>query len=234
MTEEQDLETYLSLTPYKICIYLFNVKTLKNIYTNELHINNKSELFYLNSLEGFLDKNIFKIEKLVGTFIKNICVIIENDNIFHLNIGIKNKNYQNNVDKKKIESLIIDAKDLFIENYQNQKIMHIVINKYLIDDNSYNSFSNILSGDHLRIEVNFRSISYNFSSQLVKVLEKYQIKIVQFIDGYYIKNYFDKGSLELSDMAHKIIDGHNENEVRLVPKNVKNNGFFEKFFQLFS
>ena len=29
-------------------------------------------------------------------------------------------------------------------------------------------------------------------------------------------------------------NGINENEVKLIPKNTKNKGFFEKFFQLFS
>ena len=35
-------------------------------------------------------------------------------------------------------------------------------------------------------------------------------------------------------MAHNIINGINENEVKVVPKNTKKTGFFEKFFQLFS
>ena len=35
-------------------------------------------------------------------------------------------------------------------------------------------------------------------------------------------------------MVFEIINGINENEVNLVPKNTINKGFFEKFFQLFS
>ena len=35
-------------------------------------------------------------------------------------------------------------------------------------------------------------------------------------------------------MIYKIKDGFNENEVKLVPKNINKRGFFEKFFQLFS
>ena len=36
----------------------------------------------LNKLKKFLDDNIFKIEKLIGKFIKNIFLIIENEKIF--------------------------------------------------------------------------------------------------------------------------------------------------------
>ena len=35
-------------------------------------------------------------------------------------------------------------------------------------------------------------------------------------------------------MIYKIQAGINDNEVKLIPKNVKKDGFFEKFFQLFS
>ena len=35
-------------------------------------------------------------------------------------------------------------------------------------------------------------------------------------------------------MANQINNGFNKNEVRLVSKNTKNKGFFERFFQLFS
>ena len=40
--------------------------------------------------------------------------------------------------------------------------------------------------------------------------------------------------MEFSEMIYKINSGCNNNEIALVPKNEKNKGFFEKFFQLFS
>ena len=36
MNEEFELETYLSISPNKFGIYLFNVKKLENLYKNEL------------------------------------------------------------------------------------------------------------------------------------------------------------------------------------------------------
>ena len=52
--------------------------------------------------------------------------------------------------------------------------------------------------------------------------------------GNYIKFFFDQDTSEISLMAHKLKNGCNDNEVVLVPKNIENKGFFEKFFQLFS
>ena len=65
-------------------------------------------------------------------------------------------------------------------------------------------------------------------------MEKYQIKVSQYMCGNYIKNYFDEDNNELSLIVYKLKNGMNNNEAILVPKNIENSGFFEKFFQLFS
>jgi hypothetical protein len=65
-------------------------------------------------------------------------------------------------------------------------------------------------------------------------MQKYQIKISKFIDGKYIRNYFEDDELELSSATHKIINGSNDSEVLIVPKSTENQGFFERFFKIFS
>ena len=67
-----------------------------------------------------------------------------------------------------------------------------------------------------------------------KTLEKYQIKISRYMCGNYINFFFDNDYTETSLKAHRLINGQNVNEVTLVPKDIENKGFFEKFFQLFS
>ena len=92
MNKKIEFETYLNISSNKFEIYLLDVRNLKNIYKNEIIVTNQTEFINYNSLNQFLDNNIFKIEKLIGKFIKNIYLNIENKNIFnHLNIGIKKK-----------------------------------------------------------------------------------------------------------------------------------------------
>ena len=91
MTEELDFETYLNISPNKIGIYLLDVKNLKNLYFEEINFNNKNYIFELSVLKEFLDNNIFKIEKLTGKFIKNINLILENENILSFTICLKKK-----------------------------------------------------------------------------------------------------------------------------------------------
>ena len=49
-------------------------------------------------------------------------------------------------------------------------------------------------------------------------------------DQTYLKSIFKEDNIEISEMAHKIRSGYNENEVNLVARNHKNSGFFVKFF----
>jgi hypothetical protein len=49
-----------------------------------------------------------------------------------------------------------------------------------------------------------------------------------------MKNFFRRTSLTFEKRVCEIKSGCNENEIILVPKTIKNKGFFEKFFQLFS
>tara|TARA_B110000003_G_scaffold224076_1_gene224593 strand:- start:206 stop:910 length:705 start_codon:yes stop_codon:yes gene_type:complete len=234
MIEEIDFETYLYVSKNKYKIFLFDKMNIKNLYKNKLELKNPNDFIDLKSLSEFLDDNIFKIEKLIGKFIKNIFLIIENDKNFHTDICIKKKNYENSINQKYLEYTLSEIKDLFKENYLERNIMHMLINNYLINGKNYSSFKSDLSIDHLCLEVNFISISNDLTFAFDKVLEKYQIKIIQYLDGYYLKKFFKDDDIELSEMAYKLRDGHNENEVILVPKNIENKGFFEKFFQLFS
>ena len=234
MAEEIDFETYLSLTKNKFEIFLFDKTNLKNLYKDELKLKNSFNFLDLEELHKFLDIQIFKIEKIYGKFIKNIYLILENDLNLEVNICIKKKNYGNLINKKSLENVLIEVKDLFKESYQNQTITHMIINNYLINGKNYSSYIDNLSGDNLSLEINFMSISNNTTFVLDKTLEKYQIRISQYLNGNYIKNFFNDENLELSEMANKLQNGYNHNEIILVPKNIGNKGFFEKFFQLFS
>jgi len=234
MTDELSFEAYLSLSHKKFEIYLLDKKNLKNIYKEEVYLENGLDFFDYKRLQTFLDKNIFKIEKLIGNFLRSIIVIIENDQTLNCSIGVKKKNYGEKISKYYLESSLAELKYLFKENYQNKKIMHFIVNRCLIDGVNYTSFDEEINGEDMCVEVKFISISNTLIEEISSVLEKYQIKIDRLLEKKYIKNLFEEENLELSLIAYKIKGGYNQNEIILVPKTIKKIGFFEKFFQLFN
>ena len=233
MIEESDFETFLYISRNQYIIFVDDKKNSKNLYKQEFKIDNEINLDDLSYLSKFLDENIYRIEKLVGNFIKDITLIIENDKILNTDIGIKKKSEQiQNHDN--IKNYLTEVKDSFKENYQDQVIMHMLINNS--EENSIKDLSHLsdLNEGYLYLSVKFISISNNLTSIFEKLLEKHQIQVNQYMSAEYIQNFFGKDVEELSMMASKLKNGFNKNEVRLISKNIENKGFFEKFFQLFS
>ena len=233
MTEKSNLETYLNISPYKFGIYLFDKKNFTNLYQQEIKFENNNKLDF-KLLNKFLEENIFKIEKLIGNFVNNIYVLVNDYNISKLSLGIKKKNYKKNIKKDFLKEILTEAKDLFKENYQNQKILHLIINRYIVDEKTYVEFNENFKGKHFCIEVEFKYGSKEFINEIHKVLSGFQIKVLKFFDGNYLKEFFKNDKIELSTVFSKIHSGFNENEVEIIVKSNKKSGFFEKFFQLFS
>ena len=233
MIEDLDFETYLYISKDKFQIFVLNKKKLNNLYSQELKIDHQFDFKDLNILLNFLDKNIYKIEKLIGNFIKNIILIVENEKNLKINMGIK-KSYETSLKQKSFSSNLTELKDLFKKNYQDQTIMHMCIINYIIDGKRYSSFDTKLINDYFCIEVSFIAIDNKLVFALDNVLEKYQIKIKQYMCGNYINNFIGDTGDEISIIANKLRNGLNINEITIVPKHKENKGFFEKFFQLFS
>ena len=91
MTDQSEFETYLNISSNKLRIYLLDKKNLKNLYFKEQSFENDKVFLDFNILKKFLDDNIYKIEKLIGEFIKNITLILENKTILIINVGLKKK-----------------------------------------------------------------------------------------------------------------------------------------------
>ena len=234
MIEEPDFESFLYISENQYTIFVDDKKNSKNLYKQEFKIDDKINPDDLSYLPKFLDENIYRIEKLVGNFIKDITLIIENDKILNTDIGIKKKDTEQLQNQDNIKNYLMEVKDSFKENYQDQVIMHMLINDS--DENSIKnlSYDSDTNEGYLYLSVKFISISNNLSSVFEKLLEKHQIQINQYMSGEYIQSFFGTDISELSIMASKLKNGLNKNEITLVSKNTENKGFFEKFFQLFS
>ena len=220
MIEETDFEIFLYISKKKYQIFVYDKNNLKSLYHQEIENGDEIEL---NTLSKFVDENIYKIEKMIKNFVRNIILIIEDDKVLDIAISLKKKNYEKDKHQEFLENSLKEIKDIFRENYQDQIIMHMIV----VDNDNKND-------DYLFLEVNFISITNNFTFYFDKLLESHQIMISRYMSGKYIKSYIGEDLAEISIMANKLNNGLNKNEVQLVSKNVQNTGFFEKFFQLFS
>src|SRR6056300_313703 len=156
MIENSDVETFLYISTSKYQIFVYDKNNLKNLYNEEIGYSDEIEL---NTLSKFLDDNIYKIEKKIKNFIRNIILIVDDDKVLEIGISLKKKNYKKNTNQKQLENSSVEVKDIFKENYQDLLIMHMIIvekkNNFLL-----NNVNN--SNDYLFLEVNFISIPNKF------------------------------------------------------------------------
>ena len=116
MIEEADFETFLYLSRNQCVIFVENKRTFKSLYKEEIKIADEIYPDDLNYLSKFLDGNIYRIEKLVGNFIKDITLIIENDKILNVDIGIKKKDHTQFLNQDYLKNDLIEVRKIMETN----------------------------------------------------------------------------------------------------------------------
>ena len=91
MTEESEIDTYLTISKNKFGIYLLDKKKMNTLYKEELNFDDNNSNSELKNLSNFLDENIFKVEKLLGKFVNNVSIVIDADKIININMSLKKK-----------------------------------------------------------------------------------------------------------------------------------------------
>lgn len=84
------------------------------------------------------------------------------------------------------------------------------------------------------MDINFICLPINYIKKIENILSKYQVSINRLISMKYLESLFLDQNVDFSEMAKKVIDGHNLNEVVLSSKKSENMSFFEKFFHFFT
>ena len=226
-------KTFIFICPNKFIIISLNEVNKLN-YKKETIFKDQNKKFDLNLLSEFLNENIFKIEKELGEFIKVIHLIIDNEEIFSVNLSIKNKINKTSINTKIINNLLIEAKSYCKETFKKAEVIHMKIDQFYIDDEYYKVLPDKISCKSLSLDLSFICLPNNFLNSFEKVLNKFQISVYRTISYEYLDNFLKISSNNLELVAQKILTGFNENEVILMKKKPKNNGFFEKFFNFFN
>ena len=233
MDKNQNFETFLLVSNKKISINVYDKRKLKDIFYDEKIINNSHEKLDLNLINFFLNQNIFKIEKLINEFVKNIYLIIESNEFFQINFSIKKIINGNIFKKNDLVHLLNEAKQDCKNTIKDKKIIHMIIENYLIDKKSFSFFPDNLRCNNAAIDIKFICLPMNYLSEIDRIFQKYQIEIKHILNLSYVESYLDKNK-NLFEMASMIIDGYNQNEVVITPKKTNIKGFFESFFNYFS
>ena len=233
MKNNSNNKTFFFLNLKKISIIVFD-NFNEVVFRNDLSLETSSEKFNFNLLDDFINQNIFRIEKKLNEFIKSIFLIIDHNDIFSVNLSVKNKIKDVPLNASLINNLLVEAKSCCKETLKKANIMHMKIDQFYIDNNIYKTLPDNIRCENLSIDLSFICIPDDILQNLEKTFKKYQISVSKMFCFRYLNSFMDIKSNELSQVSKKILDGFNENEVLLINKRSKNVSFFEKFFNFFN
>ena len=226
-------KTFIFITLDKFIIISLDEVNKIN-YQKEITLKEQNKIFDLDLFSEFLNENIFKIEKKLGEFIKIIYLIIDHEEIFSVNLSIKNKIIETPINTKMINNLLIEAKNYCEETLKKAEVIHIKIDQFYIDNKYYKVLPDKISCKSLSLDLSFVCVPNNILNSFEKVLNKFQISVYKTISYQYLHSFLNISGNNLELVAQKILTGFNENEVILMKKKPKNLGFFEKFFNFFN
>ena len=226
-------KTFIFIASNKFIILSLNEVNKIN-YKKETIFKDQNKKFDLNLFNEFLNENIFKIEKELGEFIKVIYLIIENEEIFSVNLSIKNKINEIAINTKIINNLLIEAKNYCEETLRKAEVIHMKIDQFFIDNEYYKVLPDKVTCKSLSLDLSFICVPKNILNNFEKILNNFQISVYRTISYQYLHSFFKISTNNLELVAQKILTGFNENEVILMKKKPKNPGFFEKFFNFFN
>ena len=206
----------------------------EEVYKDEILKDNKSNQIDLNFLDNFLNENIFKIEKKLNEFVKNIFLIIDHQNIFSIHLSIKNKFDNININSDSMHKLLLEAKSCCKKTLEDLDILHMKIDQFYIDGTYFKTLPKKKNCNNLSIDVSYICLPKKISKTIENVLRKYQISLDRMLSLDYLNSFLDDKNGNLYATAQKILDGFNENEVFIADRNSKKLGFFEKFFNFFN
>ena len=234
MTNKVDIQTYLYLNHNQFIIYVAEILTNEKIYSEKLEIEENSKELKFSKLDEFLNINIFKIEKKLNNFIKDMYVILDSNKFHSIKLSIKKNNNGNLIDSEALIHPLSDLKNLCQSNLQNEKIIHFIIEKYVIDNKNYKILPENVNCNIFSLDTEFICLSKNLIENIEKILKKYHISLNQILSASYVEKFKDNSDNSIFTTASRIVSGHNTNEVLMVGKIDKKQGFFERFFNFFN
>ena len=234
MIREVHFQTYLYLNNTQYIIYVTDNKTNEKIYSEKLAIEENSTELKFSKIDEFLDSNILKIEKKLNSFVKDIYVILDSKEFHSIKLSIKKDNNGNLINSEALIHPLSDLKNLCQSNLLNKKIIHFFIEKYVIDNKFYTSLPENVNCNIFSLDTEFICLSKNLIENIEKTLKKYHISLIQILSASYLEKFKDNRDNNIFTIASRIISGHNSNEVLLIGKINKKQGFFERFFNFFN
>ena len=184
-------------------------------------------------LSKFISEKVKDFEKDVGRFIEKVYVITDAKyNKFSL--SLKNKYDSHKIKETDVVRLISDAKQQISRNNKDFVILHLLVDKYIVDGEEYSEIPENKSYKEFIIEISFITVQNSTVKTLNKIFKDCNIEVKKIISHQYSSSFAEKSDISPCIAGKKVTDGINPSEVMIHNLYSKKQGLFEKMFNFFS
>ena len=233
MIKKEYQSFYLAIVGHILHINYFSLNDDNSNYQKKYllpdTIDNNLNLIILSK---FISEKIKDFEKHIGNFIEKVNIITD-AKYDHFSLSLKNKYDSNKIKENDVVRLISDAKKLIVRNNKDCIILHILIDKYILDGKEYLEFPENVSYKELVIDASFITVHSSIAKTLNKIFNDCNIEVKKIISYQYSNNFADKSDTSPCIAAKKVMDGINPSEVITHNMHTKKQGLFEKMFNFF-
>ena len=224
---------YLAIVGQNLHISYFESKDSYSSYQkNYLMPDTLDDNLNLIVLSKFILEKVKDFEKDVGRFIEKVYVITDAKyNKFSL--SLKNKYDSDKIEEADVVRLISDAKQQISRNNKDFVILHLLVDKYIVDGEEYLEFPENRSYKEFIIEVSFITVQNSTVKTLNKIFKDCNIEVKKIISHQYSSSFAEKSDISPCIAGKKVIDGINPSEVIMHNLYIKKQGLFEKMFNFF-
>ena len=233
MTKLKDYNFFLSIGPNDIKFEAINRDNEIFFSKNDL-FDNLSNIKIIEILEKFLKNNIFDIEKELSSYVENINLVINHNNFLFVNLSVKYNFDGINFNLNHLNNSLIELKKYFQNSIGDYEIIHMVIDKFIVDGKVYSKLIETSNYNKICVEIRFICLNRSVVKNLRNILSKYQIFVKNIICFRYLQEFKNFNNSKSTIIAQKVLNGLNENEIFYAKRISKKHSFFEKFFNFFN
>ena len=225
---------YLAIVGQNLHIDYFESKDSYSSYQkNYLMPDTLDDNLNLIVLSKFVLEKVKDFEKEVGRFIEKVYVITDAKyNKFSL--SLKNRYDSDKIKETDVVRLISDAKQQISRNNKDFAILHLLVDKYIVDGEEYLEFPENRSYKEFIIEISFITVHNSTVKTLNKIFKDCNIEVKKIISHQYSSSFAEKNDISPCIAGKKVTDGINPLEVMMHNLYTKKQGLFEKMFNFFS
>ena len=234
MTNKVFQSFYLAIIGHNLHIDYFNSEDENSHHKKKyLMPDTLDDNLNLTILTKFILEKVKDFEKDVGSFIEKVNLITD-AKYDQFSLSLKNKYNSSKIKDTDVVRLISDAKKLINRNNKNCFILHILVDKYIVDGKEYFEFPENLNYEEFIIDLSFITVQNSIVKTLNRILKDCNIEVKKIISHQYSSRFADKRDTSPCVAGKKVIEGVNPLEVITQDDYSKKQGLFEKMFNLLS